>query len=234
MKSLAVSSLEFLEYLDEWMKNLADLPLTQAAPIAGRTVIISVDVINGFCREGVLAGPRVAAIVAPVVSLFERAWSHGVHHILLAQDTHDEAAVEFGAWPMHCVGGTAESDSVDEIKALPFYDQMVILPKNSTMTQINTGLETWMSAHPEVDTYIVVGDVTDICVYLLATFLRAHANAFQLKRRVIVPVDCVETYHRPVADAIAQGGLPHDADLLHAVFLYHMALNGIEVAARII
>jgi hypothetical protein len=32
----------------------------------------------------------------------------------------------------------------------------------------------------------------------------------------------------PVEVARALGALPHDADLLHQVFLYHMALNGIE------
>ena len=44
-----------------------------------------------------------------------------------------------------------------------------------------------------------------------------------------MPTDCGETYDRSVATASAQGGMPHDADLLHAVFLYHMALNGVEV-----
>ena len=64
--------------------------------------------------------------------------------------------------------------------------------------------------------------------------LRLDANARQLQRRVIVPADCVDTYDRGVAVAAEQGGLPHDADLLHAVFLYHMALNGVEVAAKLV
>ena len=58
------------------------------------------------------------------------------------------------------------------------------------------------------------------------------ANARQLRRRVIVPADCVDTYDRGVAVAAEQGGLPHDADLLHAVFLYHMALNELGDSVR--
>jgi len=29
------------------------------------------------------------------------------------------------------------------------------------------------------------------------------------------------------------GAMPHDGDLLHGVFLYHMAPNGVEVVARL-
>jgi hypothetical protein len=30
------------------------------------------------------------------------------------------------------------------------------------------------------------------------------------------------------------GGLPHAGDLLHLIFLYHMALNGIEIVREVI
>jgi nicotinamidase-related amidase len=98
---------------------------------------------------------------------------------------------------------------------------------------LNTGLNEWLAAHPGVDTFIVVGDCTDLCTYQLAMHLRLDANARQLQRRVIVPVDCVDTYDRPVAAAQQQGGFAHDAELLHAVFLYSMALNGVEVLLSI-
>ena len=107
------------------------------------------------------------------------------------------------------------------------------MPKNSIHSGLNTGLNEWIAAHPEVDTYVVVGDCTDLCTYQLAMHLRLDANARQLQRRVLVPVECVDTYDRPVDVAVEQGGLPHPADLLHAVFLYHMALNGVEVVRRV-
>jgi hypothetical protein len=39
----------------------------------------------------------------------------------------------------------------------------------------------------------------------------------------------VDTYDMSVSTATQIGANPHGADLLHAVFLYHMALNGVEV-----
>ncbi len=151
----------------------------------------------------------------------------------MIQDTHEPEAVEFNQWPPHCVRGTSESETVPEFKSLPFFDQMVVLEKNSIQAALNTGLEAWLSDHPQVDTFIVVGDCTDLCTYQLAMHVRLRANAHQKAHRVIVPANCVDTYDLPVETAKEIGAMPHPADLLHAVFLYHMALNGVEVVSEI-
>jgi nicotinamidase-related amidase len=171
----------------------------------------------------------VAGIVEPIASLFTSAWGQGVRQIVLCQDTHEPDAVEFSAWPPHCIRGTYEAETVDFFKALPFYNQLIVLPKNSISSTTNTGLDVWIVSHPDFDTFIVVGDCTDLCTYQLAMQLRLDANARQLTRRVIVPANCVDTYDYSIEAARAQGGLPHPAELMHAIFLYHMALNGIEV-----
>ena len=73
-----------------------------------------------------------------------------------------------------------------------------------------------------------------MCTYQLAMHLRLRANALQRRGvRVIVPEDCVDTYDLTVDAARSIGALPHDADLLHRIFLYHLALNGVEVVKRI-
>jgi len=63
--------------------------------------------------------------------------------------------------------------------------------------------------------------------------LRLRANARGDRLRVIVPGDCVQTYDLPVAVATGIGALPHPGDLLHDLFLYHLALNGVEVCRRL-
>ncbi|WP_299024151.1 isochorismatase family cysteine hydrolase [uncultured Thermanaerothrix sp.] len=223
----------FLRYLEQWLAQLPVVSLKEIAPDPARAAIVSVDVINGFCVSGPLASERVGRIVEPIASLFQRAWDYGIRHIILIQDSHEPDAVEFAAWPPHCVRGTAEAEPVDAFKRLPFFPQMVILEKNSLSSGLNTGLNDWLAQHPEVNTFIVVGDVTDLCTYQLAMHLRLDANARQLQRRVIVPTDGVETYDRPIEVAEKEGGFPHPGDLMHAIFLYHMALNGIEVVEKI-
>lgn len=232
--NLQDQSAPFLRYLEQWLAQLPVVGLKEIAPDPAQAAILSVDVINGFCVSGPLASERVGRIVEPIASLFQRAWDYGIRHILLTQDSHEPDAVEFSAWPPHCIRGTAEAEPVDAFKRLPFFNQMVILEKNSISSGLNTGLNDWLAQHPEVNTFIVVGDCTDLCTYQLAMHLRLDANARQLQRRVIVPTDGVETYDRPIEVAEREGGFPHPGDLLHAVFLYHMALNGIEVVEKIV
>ncbi len=226
-------SYPFLEYLIDWQSNLPSAKLADVCATPDKTAILSVDVINGFCYEGPLSSPRVKAIINPIVELLKQSWDLGVHSVILCQDTHDPKAVEFDQFPPHCVRGTHEADTVPEIKKLPFYDYLILLEKNSINSVIGTGLDDWIIDHPEKETFIVVGDCTDLCTYQLAMFLRLDANSHMRKRRVIIPANAVDTYDLPVEAARQIGAFPHDGDLLHATFLYHMALNGVEVVSEL-
>jgi nicotinamidase-related amidase len=220
---------QFMQYLAEWQANLPEKTFTELIPNPEEAAILSVDLINGFCTIGPLASPRVQSIVPAVIRTLKSAWEYGIRNIAFTQDTHEPDAVEFGSFPPHCVRGTAESETIPELKALKFYDQVDVIEKNSIHSGLYTGLQQWIDHHPKVNTYLIVGDCTDLCVYQLAMHLRLEANASQKSRRVIVPEDCVATYDMPVQNAQEIGVYPHDGDLLHTVFLYHMALNGIEI-----
>ncbi|HWQ11660.1 MAG TPA: isochorismatase family protein [Roseiflexaceae bacterium] len=232
--NLVETSRPFLRYLDEWYAALPELPLAQ---VVGReperVALISIDVINGFCTEGPLASERVGRIVQPVADLFARAYDLGVRHFALTQDTHDPNTPEFGAYPPHCLKGTRESEAVDALKALPFYDAIKIVPKNSISSHIGTELGIWITMRQRVDTFVVVGDCTDLCTYQAAMHLRLEANAGNFTRRVIVPANAVDTFDTPVSLARELGIKAHDGDLHHVLFLHHMALNGIEVVRRL-
>ena len=60
------------------------------------------------------------------------------------------------------------------------------------------------------------------------------ANANNLKVNVIVPENCVETYDTSVKTAESLKIMPHDGNLIHTMFLYHMKLNGIEVVKELL
>jgi nicotinamidase-related amidase len=227
-------SKSFLNYLADWHAKLPTLDLTAELREPQRVVVVSVDLTQGFCTVGPLASPRVQAIVAPTVRLFERAYALGVRHFVLPQDTHEPDAVEFGSFAPHCVRGTEEAETAPELAALPFVSQFTIIPKNSINSTLAPGWQDWQAEHADVRTLIVVGDCTDFCVYQLAMALRVSANSNQARDvRVIVPADCVDTYDVPLDVAQSLGILPHPGDLIHLFFLYHMALNGVEIVARV-
>jgi nicotinamidase-related amidase len=224
----------FLDWLHQWEKGLLSLDLEEAISDPSQVALVSEDLVKGFCAEGPLASERVAAIVPAVVRAFERTYDLGVRHFLLLQDTHDPDAVEFSAYPPHCIAGSEESETIGELRDLPFADLFTVIPKNSISSNVGTDLTSWLDRHSEVTTFIVVGDCTDICVYHGATYLRVRANVLEQENaRVIVPANCVQTYDTSVEVADELGAMPHPGDLLHRVFLYQMALNGIEVVASL-
>jgi nicotinamidase-related amidase len=223
----------FLQYVVAWEAALPTMSLAALAVPPERAALLAVDLTNGFCNTGPLASPRVKDLIAPVVRLMERAQRAGVPHFLLPQDAHEPDAVEFGQFPPHCVRGTAEAETVPEIRALPFFPAMTVLPKNSISAGEHSGLEAWLQAHPAVDTFIVTGDCTDLCAYQLAMALRLRANAAQLRQRIVVPAGAVATYDLPVETARQIGAVPHAGDLLHLIFLYSLMLNGVEVVRAI-
>jgi hypothetical protein len=230
------SSRPFIQWMLDWKAGLHPLSLSSLTRNGADTVgIISVDVIKGFCTVGPLSSPRVNQIVEPIRQLFERAWAQGVRDIALPQDTHPPDAVEFAQYAPHCIRGTEESQTVDAFMTLPFFDRITVIEKNSINSGLAPAMDKWVRARSHIKNWIIVGDCTDLCTYQLAMYVRLLANENQIKDlRVILPVNTVDTYDLPVDVAAQIGAVPHDAEFLHLVFLYHMMLNGVEIVTEII
>ena len=232
-------SAAFLAYLDEMTRALPAVALEDVVREAGgarHVAIIAVDVVNGFCVDGPLASQRVGAIVAPIRGLLEAAHARGITSVAVLRDSHTGDAPEFAQFGPHCLEGTAESQLVRKLAELPFAASFTDVPKNATSAWNGAErLRDWVARREAegVTTFIVVGDCTDLCVYQTAMPLKLGANARNRQMEVIVPADCVDTYDLPVATAHSIGARAHDAELLHAVFLYHLALNGIRVVRSV-
>jgi len=231
--SLAEKSKPFLDYLEAWLASLPSLTFGEALPNPGKSAIISIDVINGFLYEGHLASPRVAAIDVPITNLMRSAWEEGLRDILLVQDAHQEGTEEFSEFGSHALKGSSEAETIDMIKALPFFDKMSIVYKDSIHPALNNGFDAWLFDRNYLETIIAVGDVTDLCLYQLAMYLKLKSNAKRKNWRVIVPENCTQTWHLSVEDAQDLPAKPHHGDMLHTTFLNHLALNGVEVVKSI-
>ncbi|MFC1935603.1 isochorismatase family protein [Chloroflexota bacterium] len=231
---LVQQSTAFVEYLEAWSRTLRPFSLQDEVQQPERAAVFSADMVVGFCRQGNLASPRIAGLIPSVVDLFQRAHAHGIRHFVLVQDTHNQDAPEFHSFPPHCIRGTAESQTIPELQSLPFSSEFTVVEKNSLHPSIGTGLEQWLEQYPELCDLMVVGDCTDLCTYSLAMHLRLRANAYGLKeQRVVVPANAVDTYDMPIDTAREVGAMAHPGDLFHRLFLYHMALNGVQVVRAI-
>lgn len=219
--NLQTTSQQHLADLETWLLTLEPLKFETLEPTA--TAILSVDLIEGFCRVGALASPRVEAIIPNVVKLIQNAEIHSIHQIAFIQDAHPENAEEFGAYPPHCIKGTLEARAVTELENLPNWNKYTHFEKNSISSLESTGLFAWLEQRPLLKNLICVGDVTDLCLYSLAIGVKLRSLAQGLGQRIIVPENCVQTWDSP----------NHPGDLYHAMFLFQLWRNGVEVVKAI-
>lgn len=183
------------------------------------TMLIIVDIVNGFVREGAMASPRVEDIIPPSAELLRRCNAAGIFSAALA-DCHSGDCAEFSAFPPHCIRGTSESEIVDEIKNVGGYE---LVEKNSTDGFHEEKLRRLIDEHEKVNTFIVVGDCTDICVMQLCLSLKTYYTSADRKCRIVIPADCVETYDSPL----------HSADFANIAAYKLMSDSGVEFVASI-
>ncbi|MCT4596110.1 MAG: cysteine hydrolase [Anaeromicrobium sp.] len=209
-----------LNKINEKYKNLKALSLKELDKDC--TAIVVVDVINGFIREGNLFSDRIGEIIKPIEVLLKKG---GDYKKLFIKDVHTKESLEFETYPSHCLVDTRESEIVDELKGY-IDDNSHIICKNSTNAFVNEEFSKWLKVNEKVKNYMIVGDCTDICVMQLALTLKAYHNEKNIKNRIIVPRNCVETYNLDVTY--------HDGELLNIMSFYMMDLNGIEIVEKII
>src|SRR5947199_8791781 len=115
-------SKEFLSALVTWERNLPTLAWSDLHSEAKqeRVALISVDMINGFCHEGVLSRPRVKNIIPAVVAAFKGAYSIGGREFVLAMDCNMAQSVGFAAFRPQCQVGTRETNMIPEVVTLKF------------------------------------------------------------------------------------------------------------------
>ncbi|NLO38554.1 MAG: cysteine hydrolase [Ruminiclostridium sp.] len=218
MKNKNVFLKKSAQTLEEIFELLANLPVV---PLKGlqkeHTALVMVDMVNGFTKEGALSSPRVEGLIPEIATLSKACDKLQIKKLAFA-DCHTKASPEFDAYPEHCMAGTSEGEIVDELKGIGGY---TLIPKNSTNGFLEEAFQRWLQENEDVNTFIITGGCTNICISHFAITLKTWFNVQNRKVRVIVPINAVETYDL---------GL-HDGDLMHVMALYNMMINGVELAA---
>lgn len=210
-----------VEALEEIFDMLEKLPAIQLKDLQEKqTALVIVDMVNGFAREGALKSPRVEGLIPEIAELSKACDELHITKLAFA-DCHIKASPEFDAYPEHCMFDTAEGEIVDELKEIGGY---TLIPKNSTNGFLEEVFQKWLKENEHINTFVITGDCTDICVQQFAVTLKTWFNMQNKKVRIIVPINAVETYDFGI----------HSGDLMNVMALYNMIINGIEVIAALI
>ncbi len=163
-----------------------------------KDLLIVVDMVNGFVREGKMASPNIETIIPRIEKLVERYIDEG-KTIAYVKDTHEKDAIEFERYPEHCVKGTTEAEMVDELRK---YEHMALVyEKNSTCAMFAKGFLDDLNKMKNLNRIVVTGCCTDICVTNLVIPLRNYLDQENRNVEIIVPQDAVETYDAPTHKA---------------------------------
>ena len=157
---------------------------------AQNTALVIINMVNGFCRDGILHSKRIEDIIPIVSELASRCAKMKIKTLAIS-DAHDEDCSEFRFLPKHCVKGTAENQLIDELKAIA---GCKYIEKNSANGFHAPGFQKFMIEHPDIDTYLVCGNCTEGSIMNFCITLKTYLDQFNKKSKIIVPMNAIETY----------------------------------------
>ncbi|QCD44197.1 isochorismatase family cysteine hydrolase [Campylobacter mucosalis] len=200
--------LKFSDKLCEFENALSDIKLSLLKDKAESVAFVCVDMIGAFCVQGALSSPECKALSNRVANTLKDAKELGFKHFLFLQDRHSEDSTEFDCFPPHAVKNTQEADMIEQIKELNL-DQKIFY-KNSFSIAYNENFKNFIDQNPQIDTFIVIGNCTDICIFNTISHLRCSANEQNIKRNIILVSDLVSTFTT----------MWHDSRLFNTMFLF--------------
>ena len=152
--------------------------------------VIVIDMINDFVT-GVFKSDRATKIVPNIKALLDHAREQKIP-VIYATDAHLPGIdPEFDVWGRHAEAGSWGAEIVDELK--PKKGDFRVFKRKYSAFQ-GTDLDQLLR-ELKVDTVILTGVVTDICIQHTA------ADAFFKGYKIIVPTDCVEAVDAPTQEA---------------------------------
>ena len=162
-----------------------------------RKLLVIIDMVNGFVKEGALADPEINRVTPNIITKIKEYLSSSLP-IISFRDCHKEDDVEFELYPPHCIKGTFESELIDELK--PYESSFLDIEKDTT-NGFNTYKFKEYIANNSFDEIEVTGCCTDICVETFAISLKDYFNKNNISTNIIVIENAVYTFNSDTHNA---------------------------------
>lgn len=193
------------------------------------TAVLVVDMLNEFCKPGgAMVLPGYERLIPPQRSVLDAARQSGspIVFIVDAHRPNVRQDREFLKRTRHCIEGTWGAQVIDDLAPRP--DDLHVV-KRRYSAFFNTDLDLTLK-DSQVDTVIVFGVVTNICVR--STVHDAFFHGYQ----VIVPEDCVAAtgpreQESSLYDIATHFGVVSDSASVVDALLRDAAIVGREIAA---
>jgi nicotinamidase-related amidase len=236
------------DVMTEQLRSIMPIKLEPLTVGSQRIGLVIVDEVVGFASVGGgnLAPPvenENVTIMIDETDILARAFTAQGRPILAFLDTHVPGKPE-PPYPPHCEEGTGEEHLVPKLQWLEHDKNTTLIRKDcingfvGSITRDGRNLTVdWVNKH-KLDTVLVVGICTDICVMdFVLTFLSARNHDLMPSLRdILVYEEACSTYHLPrhTAEKIGIGAhAAHPQDITHYMGLYFMASRGAKLVDRV-
>jgi len=159
-----------------------------------KTLLIVVDMVNGFVRKGAMADPYIEHIIPEQLRLIKMILEEN-EGLAFIKDNHELGCREFKRYPEHCVIGTDEADLVEEF--IPYEKDALVYCKNSTSAIFAPNFMSDIEKMKSLREVIITGCCTDICDMNLAIPLQNYFDEVDKDVNIIIPKNAVETFNSP-------------------------------------
>jgi len=157
-------------------------------------MLIVVDMVNGFVKEGAMATPYMEKLIPEIERLIEDFNSKN-EGVMFVKESHDESCTEFDKFPAHCIRGTYEAEIIDEFTK--YLDDSFIFEKNSTSAIFAPNFIETINEMNNLKEVIITGGCTDICSMNIALPLANYFDQVNRDVKVILPKNANDTYDAP-------------------------------------
>ena len=185
-----------------------------------RELLITIDMVNGFVKEGSLAAPSIMRVVPRQVELLNQATVDKNTGIIFIRDSHPKGAIEFKTYGEHCIEGTKETEVIEELRK--FEKMGNIYFKNSTNLMFAPGFQTDLLLFNYLKKVRLMGCLSDVCVLNGAIGLRTFFDQHNMDVDVCVHADAIDTFDAP----------GHNADIITENSLLQMQANGVKILGK--
>lgn len=161
-----------------------------------KKLLVIVDMVNGFIKEGAMADPYINTITPEVKRLIEEFIENKNGEIIAFCDSHTMQSEEFKDYPVHCLKGTKESELIEELQE--YKENIIIFEKDTTNGFESEEYRKFIEEkQDEYDEIVVAGCCSDICVLNYVLSQKKDFDEKQSNVTITVPVNAIETFDGP-------------------------------------
>ena len=183
-------------------------------------LLITIDMVNGFVKEGSLAAPSIMRVVPTQQILLQEYEQNPNAANVFVRDVHSENSVEFNTFGRHCVRGTGEELIIPELEE--WYQNGFDFEKNSTNFVLAPGVLDFFSQLPNLQKVMYQGCLSEVCVENAAITSKNYFDQVNRAIEVGVYENAIDTFDAP----------GHNADEVTQQALANMEANGVVVCRK--